>query len=181
MGFLTETIWISWQNIKDFSVNLFGFLTVEWGAPPCQSNLLRIFSKSIQWLKRGLKAPASGPHLGFWLTSTAQHQNLKMERLMKKTSSKATISSKESPELQKMLISVVQQIPAEDGAHEEHSPFVPEQGGVRGPGWFLIKERLTVEAMEEEGRSTSLWFLTLFEYIIFELLNSCFIALYMFK
>ena len=32
-GFLTETIWISWQNIKDFSVNLFGFLTVEWGAP----------------------------------------------------------------------------------------------------------------------------------------------------
>ena len=133
-GFLTETIWISWQNIKDFSVNLFGFLTVEWGAPPCQSNLLRIFSKSIQWLKRGSKAPASGPHLGFWLTSTAQHQNLKMERLMKKTSSKATISSKESPELQKMLISVVQQIPAEDGAHEEHSPFVPEQGGVRGHG-----------------------------------------------
>ena len=104
-----------------------------------------------------------------------------METLIKKSSSKATISSKESPELQKMLISVVQQIPAEDGAHEEHSPFVPEQGGVRGHGWFLIKERLTVEAMEEEGRSTSLWFLTLFEYIIFELLNSCFIALYIFK
>ena len=99
-----------------------------------QSALLRICSKSIQWLKRGLKAPDSGPRLGFWPTSTAQHPNLKMETLMKKTSSKATISSKESPELQKMLISVVQQIPAEDGAHEEHSPFVPEQGGVRGHG-----------------------------------------------